>query len=88
MASHLKIQVDKYSAYESGQEDIPASILVEIAQKFGIETSVLLTGEQPSNEYFYGNPCGQGCQRCNAAVIINIKVLRRILFIKKQNRFS
>lgn len=60
MASHLKIQVDKYSAYESGQEDIPASILVEIAQKFGIETSVLLTGEQPRMNIFTVTRAGKG----------------------------
>ena len=36
-----------YIAYESGNQDIPVSLLYQIAGKFGVELTAILTGEEP-----------------------------------------
>ncbi|GHT72578.1 transcriptional regulator [Bacteroidia bacterium] len=39
--------------YESGEVDIPMSFLFDVSQKFGIDTSTLISGEEPRmNAYF------------------------------------
>lgn len=45
MAKQLDVDVDTYEKYESGEIDIPASILYEAADIFNVDTSLLLTGE-------------------------------------------
>ncbi|SFM27548.1 helix-turn-helix domain-containing protein [Methanolobus profundi] len=52
MAKELELPVDTYSRYENGEEDIPASILLEIAQHLNVDMSVLLTGEAPRMRVF------------------------------------
>ncbi|MDD2523801.1 MAG: cupin domain-containing protein [Endomicrobiia bacterium] len=52
MSKELKIDVDKYIEYESGDIDIPVSFLYEIAGKFNVELTVLLTGEEPKLQRF------------------------------------
>lgn len=52
MSKELKIGVDKYTEYESGEIDIPVSFLYEIAGKFNVELTVLLTGEEPKLQRF------------------------------------
>jgi len=52
MSAGLGISLDEYRKYESGTEDIPASILYEISRKLGVEMSILLTGETPRMHYF------------------------------------
>jgi transcriptional regulator with XRE-family HTH domain len=47
MARELKITLQLYQDYESGAADIPVSILYQLAQKFNMELSALLTGEEP-----------------------------------------
>ena len=47
MAGNLGVPPDKYIDYESGNADIPVSIIYEIAQWFNIELSVLLGGDNP-----------------------------------------
>lgn len=37
----------KYLEYESGEMDIPVSVLHNMSRKYGIELSVLLTGDEP-----------------------------------------
>ncbi|SHE36878.1 transcriptional regulator, XRE family with cupin sensor [Mariniphaga anaerophila] len=41
------ISTEDYLEFESGKIDIPVSILYKIAHKYGIELTVLLTGEDP-----------------------------------------
>lgn len=41
------VSVEDYQKYESGKTDIPVSILHKISQKYGVELTVLLTGEEP-----------------------------------------
>ena len=46
-AGDLGIPADTYRSYESGQADIPASFLYQIAHKFHVDLTSLLTGEEP-----------------------------------------
>lgn len=52
MAKKLNISVEKYNEYESGETDIPVSFLYEMAGKFNVELTVLLTGEEPKLQRF------------------------------------
>lgn len=52
VAKQLNISVDKYTEYESGEIDIPVSFLYEIAGKFNVELTVLLTGDEPRLQRF------------------------------------
>jgi transcriptional regulator with XRE-family HTH domain len=47
MARELKITPQLYQDYESGTADIPVSVLYVLAQRFNMELSALLTGEEP-----------------------------------------
>jgi transcriptional regulator with XRE-family HTH domain len=47
MAKELKISLELYQDYENGNADIPASILYILAQRFHVELTALLTGEEP-----------------------------------------
>jgi transcriptional regulator with XRE-family HTH domain len=41
------ITIEQYLGYESGKIDIPVSVLHNISRKYGIELTVLLTGQEP-----------------------------------------
>ncbi len=60
MSAHIGISPEKYSRYEDGEEDIPASVLYEISRKLGVEMSILLTGETPRMHYFTVTRKGKG----------------------------
>ncbi|MHB9133923.1 MAG: helix-turn-helix domain-containing protein [Armatimonadota bacterium] len=47
LAEQLNISVDTYMKYESGTVDIPVSVLYQIAGRFGVELTSILTGENP-----------------------------------------
>lgn len=47
MASICDIETATYLDYESGQSDIPVSILHKIARKNGVELTALLSGQEP-----------------------------------------
>mgnify|MGYP000850963537 FL=1 len=47
VASMLKISVDEYMGYESGEHDIPIGFLNEFADKFNVDLTELLTGNSP-----------------------------------------
>ncbi len=47
LATELKIPEETYRAYESGDTDIPVSFLYQIANKFKVELSAILTGDAP-----------------------------------------
>jgi transcriptional regulator with XRE-family HTH domain len=47
LAQELGISPDLVVQYESGSIDIPVGFLYEVAHKFGIELSAILTGENP-----------------------------------------
>ncbi|HPS11862.1 MAG TPA: cupin domain-containing protein [Prolixibacteraceae bacterium] len=46
------ISVEKYLDYESGKIDIPVSVLHNISQKYKVELTVLLTGEDPHMHHY------------------------------------
>lgn len=52
MTEKLALTIDTYSKYENGEDDIPASVLLEIAQVLNVDMSVLLTGESPRMHIF------------------------------------
>lgn len=52
MAAQLDVPVDTYTKYESGELDIPASVLYEASQIFQVDTSLLLTGEDTRMNVF------------------------------------
>jgi len=47
MAKKLEIDLETYLEYESGKDDIPASVLFNVAQELGVDMSLLLTGKEP-----------------------------------------
>jgi mannose-6-phosphate isomerase-like protein (cupin superfamily) len=47
MARDIDIPYGTYTRYESGEEDIPVSVLYKIAHRLGTDTTVLITGEDP-----------------------------------------
>jgi mannose-6-phosphate isomerase-like protein (cupin superfamily) len=47
MAVDIDIPLETYARYESGDLDIPISVLYKIANRLGTDTTVLLTGEDP-----------------------------------------
>lgn len=46
-AEELGLPASVYAAYESGNQDIPVSVLYQIAGKFGVELTAILTGGEP-----------------------------------------
>lgn len=60
MADICSISPSEYSAYESGEKDIPVSILHCISQKCNIEMTVLLFGEDPHMNTYYLTRKGKG----------------------------
>ena len=50
MAERLKISPGEYAGYENGEIDISISALYSIAAIFGVDFTVLLTGEGPKME--------------------------------------
>jgi transcriptional regulator with XRE-family HTH domain len=59
MAAGVGVEPEYYQACEAGQVDIPASMLLEIAQILKTDITVLLTGDSPF-EYFYVTRKGRG----------------------------
>ena len=47
MATGLEITAEEYEKLESGEKDIPISILYKIAELLGIDCTVLMTGDEP-----------------------------------------
>jgi len=47
VAKTCGISIEKYCEYESGNVDIPISVLHNICRKYGVELTVLLTGQEP-----------------------------------------
>jgi transcriptional regulator with XRE-family HTH domain len=47
MAKDINVPLNTYTQYESGNLDIPISVLYKIAARLGTDATVLLTGEDP-----------------------------------------
>jgi transcriptional regulator with XRE-family HTH domain len=50
MAADIHVSMETYRKYESGEQDIPISVLYNIAGKLGTDVTVLMTGEDPRME--------------------------------------
>ncbi len=59
-AQDLGIPVETYRGYESGLQDIPASFLYQIAGKFHVDLTSLLTGEAPRLKVYAVTRAGKG----------------------------
>lgn len=60
LAEVCSISKEEYASYESGEKDIPVSILHRISQKYGVEMTSLLFGEDPHMRSYYLTRKGQG----------------------------
>lgn len=60
MAEYLQVSNETYQNFENGNEDIPASILFEIAHKLNVDMAILLTGEEPRMNVFTVTRGGKG----------------------------
>jgi len=60
LAAEFGISPTLYAQYESGTIDIPASFLLFLAGKFGLELTTLLTGEEPRLRRFCLTRGGRG----------------------------
>ena len=47
LAGDISIPLETYLKYESGELDIPISVLYKISARLGVDATVLLTGEDP-----------------------------------------
>ncbi len=60
LAERVGIPLARYRQYENGNEDIPASILFEVAHLLNVDLGVLLTGETPRMHAFTVTRAGKG----------------------------
>jgi transcriptional regulator with XRE-family HTH domain len=60
MSEALKISKDEYLEYETGTKDFSFSLLFEIALKFGIDITELITGDMPKLSRFSLIRSGKG----------------------------
>jgi len=60
LARAFQVPEQDYLQYESGTVDIPVGILYQIAQRFQVELTTLLTGEEPRLHTYALTRAGQG----------------------------
>ena len=59
IAQYLEIPLEKYLSYENGEDDMPISILYELANKFDVEFTSILSGEAPKLSVYQHVKAGQ-----------------------------
>ncbi|OXU15851.1 helix-turn-helix domain-containing protein [Sedimentisphaera salicampi] len=62
MSSRLGIDEQTYKSYEAAEKDMPASILIAIADELGVDSTVLLTGKEAKMHLFSVTRKGKGVQ--------------------------
>jgi transcriptional regulator with XRE-family HTH domain len=60
VAAKIDVSLDYYRSFEAGEQDISASTLNEIAQLFGVDLALLLTGSMPRMNIFAVTRKGKG----------------------------
>jgi mannose-6-phosphate isomerase-like protein (cupin superfamily) len=60
MAAGLHLGEAEYQALESGEVDIPVSILHQVALRLGVELTTLLTGQEPKMHTYSVTRAGKG----------------------------
>ena len=58
IARDIDVPMETYLKYETGEMDIPISVLYKISARLGVDTTVLLTGEDPRMDT--ASVCRQG----------------------------
>jgi len=60
LAKELNLSLDVYCGYEESGEDIPISVIYEIANKFGVEFTEIITGVGGKLDTYHVVRCGEG----------------------------
>lgn len=60
VADFLNISLDTYKSYEDGVEDMPISILYELANKFNVDFTAILSGDAPKLSTYQFVKSGHG----------------------------
>jgi transcriptional regulator with XRE-family HTH domain len=60
MAEHCKRTPEEIQQYETGEIDIPISFLFDVAQHFNIDTSTLISGDEPRMKSYFLTRYGKG----------------------------
>ena len=60
LAQDLNISPQEYRTYEKGETDIPVSVLYGISNKFKVELTAILTGDEPKLNIYSLVRKGQG----------------------------
>jgi mannose-6-phosphate isomerase-like protein (cupin superfamily) len=60
MAQVCNVSYAEYLGYESGEQDIPMSVLQHVARHYRVDLSTLLFGSDPTMKSFYLTRAGQG----------------------------
>ena len=60
LAHEFGVPVEEYQRYESGSADIPVGVLYQLAHRFHVELTSLLTGEEPRLHTYALTRKGQG----------------------------
>lgn len=60
VASYLGIPADKYLSYENGEKDLPISIIYELANKFNVDFTAILSGDAPKLNVYQYVKAGEG----------------------------
>lgn len=59
-AEKCNIPEKEYALYESGKSDIPMSFICQVAETFGVETTAIISGDDPHAISFYVTRKGTG----------------------------
>ena len=60
IAAVCNVSVEEYLGYESGENDIPVSVLQNISKNYKVELTALLFGNEPNMKTYYLTRAGQG----------------------------
>ena len=60
LANIIGVPIEVYKKYESAQEDIPISVLYDVAGHFGLELTELLSGSAPKLKVYSHIKAGKG----------------------------
>jgi len=60
LAREIHLDTEEYRGYESGIVDIPVGVLYQIASRFNVELSSLITGEEPKLHSYCLTRAGKG----------------------------
>ena len=60
LAAYLNVSVETYKSYEDGVEDMPISVLYELANRFNVDFSAILSGDAPKLSAYQFVKAGQG----------------------------